>query len=116
MNSTIYIRPEDEDKWRLLENKSLFVHQVLNDLKDLATVGEHHLNIYAKENDLEPINNVAKIFNIPGVTRGSEFVPKPPDPVFGYPCCKAKKPCKHWQWNDLDGAWINSITGEARET
>ena len=31
MNSTIYIRPEDMDKWLLISNKSLFVHQALND-------------------------------------------------------------------------------------
>lgn len=106
MNSTIYIRQEDEDKWISISNKSLFIHQALNN-----SIETQSPKIFKPE-----IKSVAEIFKIPGVVKGEEFVPKPPDPVFGYPCCKAKKPCKHWQWNDLDGAWINSITGEARET
>lgn len=44
-----------------------------------------------------------------------KFTPKPPDPVMGFPCCRLKKPCKHWTWDNVD-AWVNSITGEARET
>jgi hypothetical protein len=101
---TVYVREEDLDSWKAISKKSEFIHNAINSNPKIILKPEIK------------VDKVAEIFNIPGVVRGAEFVPKPPDPVFGYPCCKAKKPCKHWQWNDLDGAWINSITGEARET
>lgn len=45
----------------------------------------------------------------------SEFVPKPPDPEKGYPCCQGKRPCKHWVWDESTGeGYVNTITGEVR--
>lgn len=43
------------------------------------------------------------------------FVPKPPDPDIGYPCCTGKNPCKHWVWDDVDTLWKNTITGATRD-
>lgn len=43
------------------------------------------------------------------------FVPKPPDPETGYPCCTRPKPCKHWQWDDVETVWRNELTGKTRE-
>lgn len=42
------------------------------------------------------------------------FVPKPPDPITGYPCCQLNKPCKHWTFNGLEGVWVNELTGKTR--
>jgi len=50
-----------------------------------------------------------------GVKTGDAFVPKPPDPDKGYPCCSGRTPCKHWIWDDMDTEWKNSITGKTRE-
>lgn len=43
------------------------------------------------------------------------FVPRPPDPATGYPCCNQSKPCKHWAWNATDSIYKNELTGKVRE-
>lgn len=43
------------------------------------------------------------------------FVPKPPDPATGYPCCQKQVPCKHWSFNGADDLWINILTGETKD-
>ena len=43
------------------------------------------------------------------------FVPRPPDPETGYPCCLLKRPCKHWVWDGNSGVWTNLLTGRVRE-
>lgn len=43
------------------------------------------------------------------------FVPRPPDPLKGYPCCEGKSPCKHWVWDSGLAVYSNSITGAKRE-
>jgi hypothetical protein len=41
------------------------------------------------------------------------FVPSPPDPETGYPCCQNKrKPCKHWHYDGAEGFWENEFTHE----
>ena len=27
------------------------------------------------------------------------------------PCCKLPKPCKHWQWDGVEQAYVNSLSG-----
>lgn len=44
-----------------------------------------------------------------------EFVPKPPDPVTGYPCCTKQTPCKHWAWDSMESCWKNTLTGVTKE-
>ena len=39
---------------------------------------------------------------------------KAPDPVTGYPCCQAVKPCKHWVFDGTEGQYSNQLTGEVR--
>lgn len=53
--------------------------------------------------------------NLPNTTTGAQFVPKPPDPEFGYPCCKGISPCKHWIFDETDAVWRNSLTGKERD-
>lgn len=44
-------------------------------------------------------------------------IPSKPSPsAEEFACCKQGAPCKHWQFNDLDGSWVNQRTGETRET
>lgn len=49
------------------------------------------------------------------LTTNATFVPKPPDPELGYPCCSKETPCKHWVWDGNQGVWINSLTKKTRE-
>lgn len=49
------------------------------------------------------------------ITKGSEFVPRPPDPETGYPCCLGRSPCKHWLWDDIETVWKNTLTGKTRD-
>ena len=30
-------------------------------------------------------------------------------------CCKQVKKCKHWEFNDLEGTWFNSNSGETKD-
>lgn len=50
-----------------------------------------------------------------GLKPASEFVPRPPDPKTGYPCCSRQSPCKHWQFDQNEVVWVNSLTGARRE-
>lgn len=43
------------------------------------------------------------------------FVPKPPDPELGYPCCQKTVPCKHWVWDGVEGLWKNTLTNRTKE-
>lgn len=42
------------------------------------------------------------------------FVPRPPDPTTGYPCCSKATPCKHWTFDGTDDVWTNTLTGATR--
>lgn len=62
-----------------------------------------------------PYSSAPDISKIPGITVGGDFVPKPPDPETGYPCCVKKSPCKHWMWDELNSVWTNTLTNKTRE-
>jgi hypothetical protein len=49
------------------------------------------------------------------IATGDTFVPKPPDPELGYPCCSGRNPCKHWAFDGLDGVWKNTLTGRTKD-
>lgn len=51
-------------------------------------------------------------FNAP--VKSDVFVPRPPDPQVGYPCCQKPAPCKHWKFNDIEQHWVNELTGEVK--
>jgi hypothetical protein len=60
---------------------------------------------------------LGKAPSTPGVAPGvatEVFVPKPPDPETGYPCCQRKSPCRHWQWSSDKEAWVNTLTGASK--
>lgn len=93
---TVFVRNEDIEKWRAIDKKSLWIHQGLN-----------------------PSDSPHQVESIP------QPILKPPngeseEPVdkaipLGQPCCNNRSPCRHWQYNDLDATWKNSLTGEGRE-
>jgi hypothetical protein len=38
-----------------------------------------------------------------------------PSPVRGFPCCEdTRKRCKHWEYDGIAEAWINSVTKKRR--
>lgn len=43
------------------------------------------------------------------------FVPSPPDPETGYPCCQKEIRCKHWVWDVNKALYVNSLTGAEKE-
>lgn len=60
------------------------------------------------------IQSIKRVVEAP--TSSSEpFVPKPPDPITGYPCCLKEIPCKHWSFNGADDQWVNVLTGEIKD-
>jgi hypothetical protein len=48
------------------------------------------------------------------VQPSNTFVPQPPNPLTGYPCCQKNNPCKHWVYDALDESYTNSITNKKR--
>ena len=38
-----------------------------------------------------------------------------PDDSGEFPCCKLPKPCKHWQWDGVEQAYINNLSGRKKE-
>ena len=72
----IYIRNEDYSKWLSIENKAEWLHNALNKLELIDLPMAYNLN--TKKLQGKPIKNI--LTTIPGVVRGADFVPKPPDP------------------------------------
>lgn len=95
------------------ENKSQFVSdRLLNNQPAVSAVPWLELEfkldtILSKLNTQPPVATIAE--------KPKEFVPKPPDPVTGYPCCTKAKPCKHWNFDGADNTWTNQLTGEVKE-
>lgn len=110
---TVYIREEDLDKWKAVDKKSAFISEALNSMG-----GEARPHVFPKDKVPQPVldKKFTEYINKASVPIVEpKFVPKAPDPVEGYPCCKLKKPCKHWAWDGENEGWVNSITGEIKE-
>ena len=121
MNMNIYITEQNEELLRKYDGSmSGLVNRLLSGFFEgypSAATGGLKPNEYAATPDKYPriLVNTHTPVAIPGVVKGSEFVSKPPDPETGYPCCIKARPCRHWQWNGNLSAYINSLTGKARE-
>lgn len=102
MRANIWIRKEDEEKWNQIDNKSEFIHQALNrEVIEDKIAFDMWKKFPMGEEEKKRIED--------------NFVPRPPDPDTGYPCCEKKRPCKHWHFNGDKGKWINELTGKERE-
>lgn len=82
--------------------------QFLEDLIKGSAEGNYLVNTITEERVIELIKQYAPKTEQP-------FVPKPPDPILGYPCCQMKRPCKHWIWDSGLQEYENSLTGEHRK-
>lgn len=105
MNQTIYFRKEIWELFKDEPNKSEVINRLLDmhysmggKLRDKPLYPQDTI---AYKNDPEPIKE--------------PFVPRPPDPETGYPCCLKAQPCKHWTFDGTSGLWTNSLTGKSRE-
>lgn len=109
MNITIYINRQNEELFKAEAEKSKLLNELL---------ANHYAGFRGMPNprkdSLPPVKVLPNVA-IPGLVKGSEFVPKPPDPETGYPCCLGKRPCKHWVWDGNVSAYVNSLTGKERE-
>ncbi len=106
---TVYIREEDLEAWRGVIKKSEFMHNALHDRSTYdgakIVLGE----------ELPPVVESVKAPSVYTSHSVSGFTPAPPDPELGYPCCQKNKPCKHWQWDGVQSAYVNELTGKVRE-
>jgi hypothetical protein len=103
-NATIYIRGENWDKWQKVADKSLWVNTLLANSDDTSKYG------VISQTPVGPTVTV-----LSETLKPESFIPKPPDPDLGYPCCNKRTPCKHWQWNSDKQLYINTLTGKERE-
>lgn len=89
----------------------------LADLDFRSIVGQIQYLLQGSKNIPQKIleNSNPYIPPSPMIIKGADFVPKPPDPELGYPCCSGRSPCKHWVFNELESIWTNSLTGKTRE-
>ncbi len=120
----VYIRADDINKWNAIEKKSEFLHDALcaDDFIVHNRKGEGSRSIYdvPKTQRIDyglPVmaERVVDLRPIKPKTTDLEFVPKPPDPDTGYPCCTKAKPCKHWVFDGASSEWRNEITGKTKE-
>jgi hypothetical protein len=113
MNQTIYFRKDVWEKFGEEKGKSNIINQLLAE----------HYGLDPREvtvsDELIPEQFTRPQVMSPQVRQAEPFVPRPPDPNSGYPCCVTRRPnpetlitpCKHWNRNE-DGDYINSITSE----
>ena len=99
----ISISEEANNQLNQQENKSQYI-------EDLILGGSRPSEV---ESSLEEIKSLLSK-NISPPTAGS-FIPKPPDPLTGYPCCQKRTPCKHWIFDGANESWINVLTGVSRD-
>lgn len=114
MRVNIYIRKEDEDKWKALPNKAEWLSYHLNNPV------EYTYRLQATKDNESYVSLAIPTQKNTGLPKGNEGfveagVNKEKLNVLVPGCCKQVKPCKHWQWNGLEQAYINTITGERKE-
>lgn len=95
MQYNIYFRKENWELFQDEENKSQLINELLTQHYG-GSVGVTPAHLDTATNPL----------NIPGVQKGINE---------GLPCCKKPSPCRHWSYNDLEGVWVNSLTGETKD-
>jgi hypothetical protein len=102
MQYNIYFRKGNWDRFEQEENKSKLINELL----------DKHYGQYPVPDTEYP--KVQAKLESPQISQ-EPFVPRPPDPNIGYPCCLKAKPCKHWEYDGMSGQWVNSLTGKTRE-
>jgi hypothetical protein len=88
----VYIRTENLEKWKSIPNKSEWINTLLSNSDDTSRYGS------ARQTPVGPVVEVL-----------SETVPP-----LQRACCLLKKPCIHWQYDDVMQTWTNVLTGEVK--
>lgn len=109
MQATIYIRPEDEEAWKNVPNKSQWVHEGLN--RGLVTIPAKNTPVATQHIRIDSTPVGENAFHKLATDKVSSSIR--PDTVPA--CCTAKKRCKHWEFNSDTGEWVNYINGEGIE-
>lgn len=98
----VYVRESDLTKWIAIEDKAQFLSDAINGTRGFSEVPVK-----------EPSDELRRI--VESTPPSNVFIPRPPDPKTGYPCCVQKRPCKHWQWDANKALYVNTLTGKERE-
>lgn len=122
-NKSAYIRKailaeQDNNLTQEVRRLSMLVDGFVDDLRDIKVhidFIKQNMSSNGARSALGVIDDTVLEMKNVAVTKGSEFVPRPPDPETGYPCCNGRSPCKHWVWSGIDGAWKNTLTGKTRD-
>lgn len=96
-HANIWIRRRNWAKWEAMEDKSEWLNTLLENADDTSHWGE--------KRDIPGVG--------PSVTVLTEKVPI--DLPMERACCLTKSPCRHWQFDDLNGTWTNTISGRVKE-
>ena len=124
MYMNIYITHTNEEFLRNSgQSMSGLINQLLDDYRKGNPVSKNISVPRVKATKEEAFDIIQKNYIEPKLnetitkvtSRGEAFVPKPPDPETGYPCCTKDKPCKHWTFDGTTSSWVNTITGKTRE-
>lgn len=125
-NKSAYIRKailaeQDNNLTQEVRRLAMLVDGQINDIQDIqqniVTIKQKidGLSSNGRTADFDSANLGSSPSEPAKIVTGNEFVPKPPDPELGYPCCQGNSPCKHWAWNDIDTVWKNTLTGKTRD-
>lgn len=123
MNITTYIRKEDEHKWKSIENKSQWMHEMLNKGYKVITNNPDGSGkvetAYPPEPTYEKVpalvaDRAPKIKVLDNDALKALLGGKA-TPIKDEPRHICKDNCKHWIWDTNSGKYNNSLTGEVRD-
>lgn len=125
MNQTIYFRKETWEYFQHEADKSKLVNELLQahysgspapgisppskpdapNLEEIPgiTTAAKIASPTAKE-EKETFDDFLRDYSQPGV--------RPPHPIWGYPCCHKKNRCKHWEFDEINTSYKNTLTNE----
>jgi hypothetical protein len=103
MNITIYINRQNEDLFKAETEKSKLLNELLS---------HHYAGFKGLPNPRK--DGLPPVVVLPQAKESDVFVPRPPDPETGYPCCTKSKPCRHWAFIGEEGVWKNELTEKIR--
>ncbi len=117
----LIVKAANADLAQEIKRLAMLVDGQINDIQDIQKNVEtikqkiDGLSSNGRTADFDSANLGSSPSEPAKIVKGTEFVPKPPDPELGYPCCQGTAPCKHWVWSGIEGAWKNTLTGKTRD-
>lgn len=100
-----------------VKNMSLVMNGLVDEILELKELIKRQHNQASNHNatGYETIQSYAAGNTFGTPIKQNEFVPAPPDPETGYPCCVKAAPCKHWVYDENNMYWKNTITNKIKE-